>query len=240
MKHRILVRGVSVKGPQHIRSKKSNQDSFMIKDLKCGKVAVVADGMGSCKYARVGSRAICEAVCESCEIWSRYKKPQLALLFQMIMNLWYLKISPLPKEQCKTTCMFVFYNYDGDVIIAQVGDGIIAYKHGDEFNIFFEKEDDFSNETLSVSKITKLSQWNIKRFNVKKEERFSLFICTDGISEDLIPEKREDFLEALLNLYKDRSSWKKDARLPKLLKKWPTPKHGDDKTIVVFHKPKYR
>lgn len=236
---KIFICGASSKGPQHLQTRTGNQDSYMIKDVPGGKVLVVADGMGSAKHAKVGSKAICEAVCESCEIWSKYKKPQLGLLFQMIMTLWYMKISPYSKSDCGTTCIFVFYRYDGNVIMAQVGDGIIGYKIDENFQILSEKNEEFSNETRSVGKVTKLSHWNSLTLKIKANQRFSFFISTDGVSEDLIPEYREDFLEELVKICKNSSSKDRKKKIYKLLKNWPTPRHGDDKTIVIFEKSKY-
>ena len=59
-----MIRGTVAyaRGRSHIRSGKSNQDSFCIMPLEDMYIAAVADGCGSCKHAEVASTIAAESV----------------------------------------------------------------------------------------------------------------------------------------------------------------------------------
>lgn len=233
----IFISGYSVKGPLHIREGLSNQDSYIIRKFSKGILAVVADGMGSHKYSDKGSKAACEAVFEAVKIWSAYPAGNLNILPKLIQNIWNLKVSQYDKSECGTTCLFSLYLSSGRIIFGQLGDGLIAYKKNDSFFVLNEKNDDFSNETISLHCASKLSQWLLEEIRVEKSDEISFIITTDGVSEDLILENRQGFMETVLASLKkkiDRRQRKNYIR--NIFKNWNTKYHTDDKTLIIFEK----
>ncbi|MBX3360406.1 MAG: VWA domain-containing protein [Phycisphaeraceae bacterium] len=59
---RVRTIGASIAGPRHVREGRANQDTWASCRLPQGVVLVVSDGVGSCRYAEIGSRAACRAV----------------------------------------------------------------------------------------------------------------------------------------------------------------------------------
>lgn len=221
-------------GPGHIFAKTPNQDAFIIRKWKDCTLAVVSDGMGSKPYSHIGSKAACESVFESIKIWSRSNCLNIVNLLKLIHNIWLIKIAPLKPDDCSATCLFAFINKENEILIAQLGDGLIAILNNDNLELLtVEKYDDFSNSTTALGVAKTLEEWKYKQFN-RFNSDYKLLITTDGISEDLIESKYKDFINYLHN-YSYMSSRARKYRLSKMLKNWPTRFHNDDKTLVLLH-----
>ena len=64
----------------------------------------------------------------------------------------------------------------------------------------------------------------------------AVVICTDGISDDLLPDKQMIFAQELNSTYADLGSEDRNRDLKRWLKEWPVPGHSDDKTIACLYK----
>jgi serine/threonine protein phosphatase PrpC len=231
---KYLYGGASVRGAGHIKNNVENQDAYSIREYKFGVVLVVADGLGSKEQSSTGSQAVCKSVCEGIEIWNKKGRCSEESLILLIHNLWRMNIYPYTQRECGTTCLFAVHFHDGEVLLAQIGDGMISYIQKDEFNILHEKDDEFGNFTNSIDQVKNINEWTIKSINTNKNP-FKIMLATDGVSEDLIPEKRRDLLCYLTNILKNEKSYKKrNLKLKNILKNWLTKHTIDDKTIVVF------
>ena len=89
------------------------------------------------------------------------------------------------------------------------------------------KEDSFSNMTQSLSESTEASDWKI--VGVDEGRCKAVLLCTDGIADDLID--IEGFVRSLVDDYCNLPAATASSEVMSMLLDWPTPKHGDDKTL---------
>lgn len=237
MKNISKSTGCTLVGRAHSDLGIENQDSFSIREYKFGTVMVVADGLGSLVYSKIGSKMVCEAVCEASKIWINNDNKNIRNLIKLIHILWEMKISPYEKKDCGTTCLFsIFINDTNKVIIGQIGDGLLAYIKDNELSILKEKNDDFLNITNSMHNVKKFSEWTYDEF-ILENNNLTLLMCTDGISEDIVENKEKEFILELENILVNIKSMKqRNRKLKKILKFWKTPYSDDDKTIILYMK----
>lgn len=229
--------GSTLIGKLHVDLGIENQDSFIIREYNFGTVMVVADGLGSLKYSNIGSKMVCEAVCEASKIWINNDNKNIRNLIKLIHIIWEMKIFPYEKKDCGTTCLFsIVINDRNKAIIGQIGDGLLAYIRGNEFNILKEKNDDFLNITNSIHDVKKFSEWSYEEFSLESSN-LTLLMCTDGVSEDIVENKQKEFiLELESMLINKRSIKQRNKKLKKILKDWKNPYGDDDKTIILYIK----
>lgn len=233
-----LVYGFSKIGPGHERAKLPNQDSFLVKNFGCYSLLVISDGMGSKKHADVGSKAACLAVYKALVQYvytERKHHKRNRNIFLMIKEKWLKLISPYNPKDCSATCLFVLRSKKR-CIAAMLGDGLVylkGKKEDDSKLLIDEKNDDFSNSTVSMSDSNYLNEWRFVSVSTKKIA--GVFMSSDGISSDLIQGNEKEFAdEFLMDLNKEKTLVDKRGYIQKTIDNWPVPKHSDDKTIVVM------
>src|SRR5690606_36708505 len=64
----------------------------------------------------------------------------------------------------------------------------------------------------------------------------AVVLCTDGISDDLLPEKQMVFAQELYSTYADLESEERKRDLKCWLNEWPVPGYSDDKSIACLFK----
>jgi serine/threonine protein phosphatase PrpC len=232
---KYIYSGATIKGQTHHVSALPNQDSFLIKKYSFGIVTVVADGLGSKKHSDIGSKSVCRAVSKAARIWSNYKDAPIEQLIRIIHNLWDLEILPYEKNDCGTTCLFCIFLFRGDIVFGQLGDGVIAYSMDQHFKILSNKNDAFLNFTQSIHSVQTLDHWtyHIEKF---KGTDFSLLMATDGVSEDLIEEKRHAFMNYMIEQISEEETLTNRNRIvKKTLQNWITPYSYDDKTLILLN-----
>ena len=225
--------GTSVRGPGHVRACMPNQDAFHVDSYKWGDVAVVSDGVGSCPTSEHGSSAACRAVVESIESWTQAEADVNALLGRIYCN-WLKWVKPFKPRESAATCLFAFRPVEGNMIFGMLGDGLIAIlkNDGSYVELCDDKEDCFSNQTSALSAETEIGQWCVKETD--QEECAAVLLCTDGIADDLLPERREGFVRWIFEKGRPLPLVSMIRETRKMLENWPTPKHTDDKTIVCL------
>src|SRR5579862_1410929 len=115
--------GASVIGPAHRANGQPNQDAWRRFIGPFGTGIVVCDGLGSKPYSDKGARLACKAVAQAVRIWAKEQAPDEHLL-RLIHNLWNMKVNSLGARDCATTCLFAIALRSGDMLVAQLGDGI--------------------------------------------------------------------------------------------------------------------
>ena len=233
-----LVYGVSKIGPGHIRANLPNQDSFFVKNFGSYSLLVISDGMGSKKHADVGSHAVCLAVYRALKHYvyteKRHHKKNRNI-FSMIKSEWLKLISPYGPKDCSATCLFVLRS-KRRCLAAMLGDGLIYLKGSkdeDSKILLDEKNEDFSNSTVSMSDSNYMDAWRFASVNTKKID--SILLTSDGISSDLLQGKEKEFADELLADVKYKKTLlDKIKYIQNIIDNWPVPKHSDDKTIVVM------
>jgi len=228
--------GASLIGPSHLKLGLPNQDAWMSRHYSWGDVVTVSDGLGSRPRSNVGAKAACLSVFEAAKAYHICPEAKIEDILRLVHSHWLVKIAPLEPHECSATCLFVI-RLSGKCLLAQLGDGLIAVcgKSSDE-PIFLNdnKEDSFSNFTYGLGLEFMPDQWQTR--TVMTEHCNAFVLCTDGISDDLLPEKQSVFARELYLSYRDCSYQKRTSDLYRWLKNWPVPGHSDDKTVACLFK----
>jgi hypothetical protein len=226
------IYGATVRGPAHIASGVPNQDAWAHAVIGEVHIAVVSDGVGSCTNASNGSRMACKAAIEAMRHWYRYPHASLESLLGLIHINWQLKIAPVSPTDSACTCLIAAISPDGSGILAQLGDGLIIFKNDDGVHTpWLRDEMSFSNQTEALGISKRLASWNTLRLPPGTKQ---VVLCTDGISDDLLSDQLDKFVDWICNEYKTLSKQKRWRQLASMLKAWPTPRHQDDKTIAIM------
>lgn len=224
------VCGASSIGNAHIKENIPNQDFFKIKQTEYGIVMSVCDGVGSNRYSHYGSKAASKAVEKVFKLYHK-RKIKKGQIGQRIEFYYRKNLREEYRQEAGTTCLFAFVYDSSEVIIGQAGDGLILISLDEKFLSFQDKADDFMNEVKPLNCKRRYKDWKIRnlRFDPNINKFFALLLCTDGISEDVIPDKRKMFFDYFLNLSKEGN-----IKLQNVLDKWSAPGSIDDKTVITF------
>ena len=228
--------GVSAIGPLHVRTGIPNQDSWMARRYKWGNVVVVSDGLGSKAHSDFGSKAACFAVIEAAKSYQKDPNAKIIDILRLIHAYWLVQTAPFSPSDCSATCLFAI-QIEGVITLGRLGDGMIAVSGKSKKSSFImdeNKQDSFSNFTNSLQQEFKPGQWETA--TVESDECKAVVLCTDGISDDLLPEKQMSFAEELCSTYKDLNAVKRHKDIKRWLSEWPVPGHTDDKTIACLFK----
>ena len=227
--------GASVRGPGHVRAHLPNQDYFLIKSSLFGDVASVSDGVGSCATSHWGAKAACRAVSHIAPKWHGAGQERDALAVA-IHSSWLNFVQPFSPEESAATCLFAIRPKRGAVTIGMLGDGLVAVLRtdGSYLELQDDKTDSFSNQTTALTNNTASSQWQIA--SIEQEECCAVLLCTDGVADDLLPERRGDFARHIFAQSLQYDSITACRELRRMLENWPVPKHTDDKTLVFLYR----
>jgi Protein phosphatase 2C len=90
----------------------------------------------------------------------------------------------------------------------------------------------FSNETVGLGLSTNAKDWQFAVF--KSEPNTIAIIATDGVSDDLLPERIDSFTTWLVQKLQALPSRQRSPSLRMMLRQWPTAKHFDDKSLGLI------
>jgi len=229
--------GASVQGPHHLRQHKPNEDAWLRAVGRYGSLIVVCDGMGSRANARIGAKCACRVVREAVSKWAQAEQAPTSYLLHLIEVYWRLAIYPLEPASAATTCLFSLAAMDGTWFVGGLGDGLALLKTGDELEVIQgEREDSFGNVTEALGVSKGIRSWKLCSFPATNLERMAV-LATDGIADDLLPEKLGEFCLWLAENFSGMSPAQRWRLLTNELRAWPTPRHQDDKTLAVLHAP---
>ncbi|WP_177428456.1 protein phosphatase 2C domain-containing protein, partial [Candidatus Venteria ishoeyi] len=133
----------------------------------------------------------------------------------------------------RATCLFALYHADGRLLCGGLGDGLIYLQSQQQNQPILERDAGFGNETLALGCPHKLDDWVLHQENLDKQA-FQLLLATDGIADDLQPDKRSDFIQWLYQDFAYLAADKRRRMLQKELNNWPVPHHLDDKTLALL------
>ncbi|MDR1484878.1 MAG: protein phosphatase 2C domain-containing protein [Planctomycetaceae bacterium] len=226
----------SVAGPLHLRNGLPNQDACITQRFCWGEVVVVADGLGSKKNSDIGSKTVCESVVEAAKFVRRTKNVSYANIPQLIHALWRIKIGQYTTHDCATTCIFVI-RFEKQFVLGQIGDGMLVglgQSPKNDFILQTNMENEFSNLTNCLGEEFHYDDWTLKIVPV--DQIIALILCTDGIADDLLPERRIDFARELWGIYRSTPIRRIKTEIHNMLTNWTVPYHTDDKTIVCLYR----
>lgn len=230
--------GVSVTGPGHLKRGVPNQDAWLARKYKWGEAVAVSDGLGSCPKSDKGSKAACLAVMDAARICCLRNNFNIEEFLRLQHAFWRFRISPHNPADCAATCLFVLRSAEV-CFLGRLGDGMIAFLSDipELSGILPDRETGhFSNQTHSLGLEFTPGLW--QTINMKNDSLQAFLLCTDGISDDLKPEDRLDFVRSIYSNHLDMTISCRRGSLRNCFSKWPVPKHSDDKTAVCLFKEK--
>lgn len=193
---------------------------------------MVCDGVGSAAAAERGSRAACRAVLEAVGRWSKAKSPSDESLLRLIHALWSLRVAPENPVDCATTCLFAAMLPNDELLVAQLGDGLVAIAGPDGAVEVLGGRTGFSNQTIALGYARSLGDWTMARR--KALAGTAVLLASDGVSDDLIPERIGDLILHLTTHFGPMAPAQRQQALRRELIDWQTAHHRDDKTLAVI------
>ncbi|MFC3848296.1 PP2C family serine/threonine-protein phosphatase [Helicobacter baculiformis] len=207
--------------------KDQNQDAYKIARYKGQLIAVVCDGLGSRKHSAEGSRKLCLSVCETLKVFD-FKHHDLHFFAPILASIWECQIFPKLPEECLSTLQMAIIT-DSKIYVGKVGDGMLAILGKQEEILEENKEGTLANHTTPFTRDVTI-YWRV----LETRDVCGLLLCTDGISEDLQPARRLDFVKDFLKECRRSKDPYKEAQI--WLQKWPSLGYSDDKTLIAILK----
>ena len=229
-------KGASVEsiGPLHVKQKLPMQDShYLYLSGKCF-IAAISDGLGSKSHSDFGSKTACRLFVKLAKKWVFKQEKVIEVFASDFVKKWVSKIqnSPFEVKDCAATFLGAI-NFQNTLYLLQLGDGMISCQFEDEKKSVVmsdSKEESFSNMTRALKENVFPEAWNIK--TISSGDLKSVFLCSDGISDDLQQGADMAFVSELTNQYMTKSSRKIKKDMRNWISNWPVPRHSDDKTAV--------
>jgi serine/threonine protein phosphatase PrpC len=231
---RPQIFGASVPGPLHRKMGVGNQDAWLAVAEGFGYLIVVCDGVGSRPEAQRGARIACRAVRDAARYWAQLPDAPVSQLLRLVHVLWEMRVLPSDPSHCATTCLFALLTPAKRLVIAGLGDGmaLVRWPSQTRLNIIGPRSA-FVNQTVALGLTKSLADWSVQSWDDCMPGSV-VILATDGIADDLIEEKLDDFIEYLITKYLPLPALPRWHALCRDLRSWPTPKHTDDKTIAAL------
>ena len=228
---RFVSCGASVTGPRHKDQLEPNQDSMSLAGWRGGWIAAVADGLGSRARSDVGSRRACQVVRRV--LRDVQGNNDFAGLLPSIHEHWIEAIKPVIPKDAATTLLFARVNNHGEVVAAQLGDGLLLMKCAGKFRQITPERVGYGNQTFALESSHVQERWSLAEGNLCQPGD-GVVLLTDGVADDLEPSQLADFVDALYQDLSPRSRRRGRRWLQSEMHDWATPLHSDDKTIVAI------
>ena len=235
--YNIFIGGLSEKGVD----KKINQDAFCVGINEKYELAyiIVADGLGSCKYSDVGAGQIVEII----QKWFTEQLPQYTYISENVANIMIKKMVEEwnDSHDLKTICDYdttihfaVFYK--GSLLIGGIGDGMMLMESDNtECKDYVDEEDLFSNITNSICSLNAYELIETDIMTVDNYEKYAVvIISTDGIADDLIPDKKITLPKYFRETIERNGISSLQEELRDWISDWETENHSDDKTLCYL------
>lgn len=227
----LLATGATVTGPRHRFESVPNQDALRVRGERGGWFVAVADGLGSRTFSHVGSRL---AVRLAQRAWAADSATSDAReSIQRFYQNWLTALPAAAPGAFATTLLAARCGSDGSCSVIQLGDGLVLYRAGGVFGVLSGARAGFGNETDALGVTKSFSSWRTSRIALS-EPGDGVILMTDGVADDLRPERLEAFFGHLFAQTRGRSRRAGRRWLEHQLVAWPTALHSDDKSIALI------
>lgn len=229
---RVAIAYATLCGEYHKKEHKRNQDAVLVVAKEKYTALCVADGVGSQRFSRYGSRAIVRAVSS---VFSDFvngcvaKKEITATIFKRYKE----RLKDKYKLAASTTCLFAVITEQYGLFVGQAGDGLCLVCINGVNMYEGVKDEAFLNEVQAVSAARESAAWKTKHYDLSAGDVVEILLTTDGVSGDVIPGKERSCLEYFLREV-NLEHLGANARLKRCLKKWGESGSNDDKTVAVY------
>lgn len=228
---RFVSCGASVIGPRHKDLRESNQDAMALVGWQGGWIGAVADGVGSRSRSEVGSRRACQVVRRILRV-----APgdfDLPSTLPSIHERWIEAVKPIIPRDAATTLLFARVTNEGDVLAAQLGDGLLLMRCAGKFRRLTPERVGYGNQTWALESSHLQEKWSMAKGTLCQPGD-GVVLLTDGVADDLEPNQLAKFVDALYRDLSPRNRRSGRRWLQSELDDWATPLHSDDKTIVAI------
>jgi hypothetical protein len=228
---RFIACGASVIGPRHLDLGEPNQDAMTLTGCRNGRIAAVADGLGSRTRSDLGAR-------RACQVARRILRAapmglDLPATLPLVHQQWLEAIGPARPRDAATTLLFARVTAEGDVQAAQLGDGLLLVRCGGEFRRVSPERTAYGNQTWALESTHLQDKWSTTQDKLAGPGD-GVVLMTDGVADDLEPDQLGDFFDALYQDLGTRNRRRGRRWLQSELNDWATPLHSDDKTLVAI------
>lgn len=231
---RVRYIGASARGPLHSELGSSNQDAWKGAKVRGGVVIAVADGMGSKPLAALGARKACAAAITATGLWWKSDDSRADALPDLIESHWRASLGSVSPDDARTTCLVAGVSPGGAMVVAALGDGVaLVTSEGCETELVTAERTGFGNETHALGRTPTLGVWRVS-MRSSMEPGTVVMLATDGVADDLVPDRRPGFAREIVDAFGDLPPWRRRFSLWRALRAWPTPGHTDDKTVAVL------
>jgi hypothetical protein len=229
----LNVAGASVRGPRHAREGMGNQDHWQYHRQACGMGIVVSDGVGSCRWARIGSRAACAAVGDAMRTMTQHTR--VTELTARIATAWRRRLRGFDAAASAATCLFAIRLRCGRLLAGGIGDGLAAVAirdHPDRLRVIPLQGGDFG-ETVALGDGLGSLGWVVEEFD-DRDGSHRVLLASDGVSNHLHMDRIGHFIDRLVVEYRGDSPREAKMSLKHMLRAWSSPEATDDRTMVVM------
>lgn len=231
MNHKVCY--ASVAGPANRELGVNKQDATMIRKMPSGVLLVVCDGLGSRPKSELGARQACCAAKDSAAYLGTAINAHN--LCESVHSNWLQLIAPETADDAATTCLLAHVSTEGNVILAQLGDGLILCRSNGRFTNITPERRLFSDQTFALSTKFNFSDWVVHESTLV-EPGDGVVMMTDGISEDIDHNRLDAFFEEIRFQTFKMKTIQMRRWLTQQLNEWPTPGHSDDKSLAALFK----
>lgn len=227
---RLTSAAASVRGPSHVAEGTHCEDAWRAHADEHGALFVVADGVGSCPSARHGAVTAVRAARAAWRHWAPSTAGTVDDLVRLVEVLWRLGLDGVAPSDAATTCLVCALRADGSGVVAQLGDGFVGVLRGDALDTLEVDRAGFASQTHCLGGVHALRDWQRRSIDPLSPGDV-LMLATDGVADDLVPERRAAFVRWAHD--EARRARRPARRLAAMLKSWPVPRHLDDKTLLI-------
>jgi hypothetical protein len=227
--------GASVRGPLHIKNARPCEDAWRGAELPDALAISISDGMGSKPSAAVGARAACAAALRAARSWAVAAAVGPDWICRLIEAQWRFAVAPEEPQNCAATCHLLAAHTQAGLVYVGLGDGMALFQSGNHqvHCLSTRRPADFVNESLGLGVNHRIGDWTQARLPLPKTPWIAVLV-TDGIADDLRPDKLCTFLKWLRDDIARKPRPARATALRQALRQWPTPGHLDDKTVAVL------
>ncbi len=229
---KVIQFSYSEMGKRHEELNLENQDSIFV-----GKVCndtyclAVADGVSSCKCAKKGSEAAIDTVKR---LAFKLSESELGIddsdeIRRFVVRDWKSHFDGSWNDYGTTLNFVVWCN--GDVVIGQIGDGLIVSKLGDEHILVTDMDEFYTVETYALAEAVLKSSFKVR--TKKNINNFIAIAMTDGIGKELDLDAIDAFQGYLVTLVKEKEERERNIEI-ELWMNHLREKNDDDKTIGLL------
>lgn len=227
----MVYGGFSTIGRMHIQTGLPNQDAFRSAKIPEGYIAVVSDGLGSCRKSKIGSWLL---VTSALYLASSHEIGHISVddFAQKLTEIWEKRINRIgyPLYECCATALFAIYLKKKNAVwLGRLGDGAVTLLTKEiAITLSDTKEDGFINIVSGCLGSNNVS-WNL--YELKEANPKAAFLWTDGISDSI---DKNEIQEIAIGLYEEY--YQKNLQEIQLdCAKWVPELPGhDDKTIAYW------